>query len=169
VFTAGPLRQLYTLIRDRASEGLPVDPLIIAWETRMIPAPEEGNGGRRAGQVSPEDVLRVGALDTAPGTALLLGRVLLADHVVTGRFGPDWPQHADRILRPAAGREPLPDTTAEPEPAPAGPFAPAAPDPAVPLQHANGAAATPAAARSAALLQPPPAAGPGNPQPAPRL
>jgi DnaB-like helicase N terminal domain len=158
VFTAGPLRQLYTVIRDRASQGLPVDPLIIAWETRTTPAPAQGSGGRPAGQASPEDVLRIGALDTAPGTALLLGRALLAEHVMTERFGADWPQHADRIRRPAPSREPLPDVAAEPGPAQA---------PAGHQQRANGAAPTPAAARNAALLQPPPEAG--APQLAPRL
>jgi DnaB-like helicase N terminal domain len=116
VFTPGPRRELFEVIRARIGSGQPTDALIIAWEISKRPAPDREPGGAAAEEppgrsLDAEYVLHAGALDAAPGTADVLGRALLADHVCTRRFGPDWmraPQITGTATRPAASPDPDP-------------------------------------------------------------
>jgi hypothetical protein len=85
VFTAGQRQWLYQVICDRVAAGQPIDPLIIAWHVSTSVAP----AGPAA---SPEEIQRLGALPAVPGTAIVLGRALLAEHVCIRQFGPDWPE-----------------------------------------------------------------------------
>jgi hypothetical protein len=150
VFTPGPRRDLYELISRRLGAGRPVDPLIMAWEASALagPAAEREIG---AGQSPAGTVLRLGALDPAPGTAAVLGQALYADHVCTESFGPGWPRaprlspvttgaragHSDGI-EPATAAEasPSPRPVTEPGPSPEVVAEPAAgPVPPLPRRH----------------------------------
>ena len=67
VFTSENRRVIYGDIRRRVQDGEPVDPLIIAWDLN-------GSGeGHLAGGLVAGEVLRIAAVDAAPGTAGLLG------------------------------------------------------------------------------------------------
>jgi hypothetical protein len=81
VFSADSRQWLYQTIRDRTAAGHHVDPLIIAWQ-----AATDGRGDL------PAEVLRLGGMPAGPGTAVVLGRALLAEHVCTSLYGTDWPQ-----------------------------------------------------------------------------
>jgi hypothetical protein len=98
MFTAGPLRQLYELVSERIVARQAVDPVIIAWEAGrrygMQPA-----AGAPAGWSLPAIALRVGATPTARGTARVFGRALLADHVLSERFGAGWTQEPEFSMR----------------------------------------------------------------------
>jgi DnaB-like helicase N terminal domain len=83
MFTTGGRRHLYELISDRVAAGWPVDPLIVAWNASL---------SQDEGTIRPDDVLRIGALTAIPGTAAVLGRALLADSIITQRFGDSWLQ-----------------------------------------------------------------------------
>jgi DnaB-like helicase N terminal domain len=126
VFTPGPHRAMYDLIRQLTADGEPADPLIIAWHARNQPADDAAGSGPSEVRVNPGEILRIGAIRTAPGTAVILGRALLADHFYTRRFGAGWERLA-RFPGFPPGREPIPDAqpaaepqvTPTPEPTPA--------------------------------------------------
>jgi hypothetical protein len=108
MFTAGPLRQLYEMISGRIAAGQPVDPLIIAWEARHHDETMAPATGREARWSLPTIALRIGSTPTARGTARWFGRALLADHLLTERFGNRWTQDQQLAARlgtlNAAGR-----------------------------------------------------------------
>ena len=79
--------------------GRPLDPLIAAWEAHRW---EARRGGHSQGREPLAALaLRLGAMPTAPGTAGLLARCLLADYEMTRAFGPGWIRQAD--LMPGNG------------------------------------------------------------------
>lgn len=102
-FSQGPQRDLYELITAAIGAGKAVDPLIMAWTAaqRMPASPEAAAVGDAGDRARPEFILTLAELGTGPGTAAVLGRGLLADHVCTTRFGADWPR-SPQLTRPAA-------------------------------------------------------------------
>jgi hypothetical protein len=190
VFTAGPHRSLYQLISIRLADGRPVDPLIIAWDASMLggPAGTAGIPETAAGESLAAAALRLGALDSGPGTAAILGRTLYAEHVCTDSFGPGWPEQLSRIPAPASAPTPAvpahPSRRPEPGPSEAGQAVASATDRPGPSAAPAAAAASragtaPDAARdpmpalprrvSSPPLQQPPAPGPAGPAPARRM
>ena len=105
VFTPGPRRELYELIRIHLDAGKPVDPLIIACEADLYQSLARGGDLReaRTGESLPELALRLGALNPAPGTAAVLGQALLASYVCAVQFGPDWARSVEPIRPDAVG------------------------------------------------------------------
>lgn len=81
VFTTSPRQWLYQVISDRTAAGQHVDPLIIAWQA---------SSREDVGDPAAAEILRLGNLPAIPGTAAVLGRALLAEHVCTRQSGPDW-------------------------------------------------------------------------------
>jgi hypothetical protein len=133
VFTPETNRTLYQLISMRLDSGRPVDPLIIAWDATAF-AGAQGPAAAH-GESPAAAALRLGALNPAPGTAVVLAQPLYADQICVGAFGPDWRKEP----RPV----PAPDSAPDPEPAPA---AASAADPARsvgPAQARQGPAAGP--------------------------
>jgi hypothetical protein len=99
MFTAGPLRQLYEMISARIAAGQPVDPLIIAWDARQHDEAAATATGRAARWTLSAIALRIGSTPTARGTTRVLGRALLADHLLTVRFGSRWTQNPEVAAR----------------------------------------------------------------------
>jgi hypothetical protein len=99
MFTAGPLRQLYEIIGARIVAGQPVDPLIIAWDARQHDEAGASTTGVAARWTLSAIALRIGSTPTARGTTRVLGRTLLADHLLTGRFGSRWTQDPEVATR----------------------------------------------------------------------
>jgi hypothetical protein len=134
-FTAGPLRQLYEMISARITAGQPVDPLIIAWDARQHDETAATATSTAARWTLSAIALRIGSTPTARGTTRVLGRALLADYLLTGRFGSRWtqdPEVAARLEAPgpagraedpaaAAGHGPVTEHQAARETAPADP------------------------------------------------
>jgi hypothetical protein len=91
-FSPGPRRELYGFLSRAISAGIPVDPLITAWQAnKREPGPAwqadtDGNGRESLTALA----LRLGEMTTVPGTAAVIARVLLADHECTRAFGPGW-------------------------------------------------------------------------------
>jgi hypothetical protein len=92
MLTAGPLRELYEMISARIVAGEPVDPVIIAWEVRQRDGAVEPASEAAARWSLSAIALKIGSTPTARGTARVFGRALLADHVLTERFGIGWTQ-----------------------------------------------------------------------------
>lgn len=108
MFTAGPARRLYGLIRERIVSGKAVDPVIIAWEAGERYGAGPVAGGPLEWSLG-EIALRIGATPTAAGTARVYGRALLAEHMLSSRFGDWWTREADfagRLYLSAADGEP---------------------------------------------------------------
>lgn len=151
VFAAGHNRTLYQLIRIRLDGGRPVDPLIIAWDASTLAGVSDPADGK--GESLAAAALRLGARNTAPGTAAAPARALYAEHVRTGAAGPDWPKV--KVHRPV----------------PVPPLA-AASGPASPAEPATAAAGRPVPAPprhpSGLPLRRPPLPGQAEPGPAPR-
>ena len=146
-FTAGTHRATYDLIRGLVADGKPADPILVAWQARRARTASTDPSGLP----EPEEILRIGALDAAPGTAAILGRALLADELCTRRFGKDWPA-LPLLTKPATttgpapgtGNQPRPDRAAVPVPEPgAAPGPDAAPE-AAPVKVESPSARTPA-------------------------
>jgi hypothetical protein len=95
-FGAGPRRELFSLIADFARNRDPIDPLTLAW------AAERRRGEDADGAPDPDFAFRIGSLAaTTSSSAQTLARMLLADHVCTASFGPDW-FNSPELSRPAA-------------------------------------------------------------------
>lgn len=120
----GPRRELYTLICQHAADGRDIDPVTVAWHASQRTENRTGGQPRTEhdGWLRPDDVLRTGSLDAAPGTATVLGKMLYADHVCAVNFGrADWhraPQTAPAQARPQhePGSGPVPNQTPEQRP-----------------------------------------------------
>jgi hypothetical protein len=133
VFTPGPRRELYQAVSEKISGKEPVDALIMAWDAarRHDHDPSGEPGEVAGGRAQPELALRIGSLDPAPGTAAILGKILLADRLLATRFGDSWyekPQIVRLIAAPAKprnGNAPAPRAAPEPAPAAARGAAPA--------------------------------------------
>jgi hypothetical protein len=95
MFTAGPLRALYAVISARIVAGEPVDPVIIAWEASQGDQAVVAGDAAAARWSLPAIALKIGETPTAVGTARVFGRALLADHVLTERFGAGWAQERE--------------------------------------------------------------------------
>jgi hypothetical protein len=111
VFTSGIPRAIYGGICHRVQAGEPVDPLIIAWDLHRARELQRSGGDREIEgdqELDPGCVLRIAALDAAPGSAALVGRALLADHLYTNRFGAGW-QRLARFPGFVASDGPVPD------------------------------------------------------------
>ena len=109
----GPRRELYTLIGRYARDRMDIDPVTLAWGAAQVSGARPADAPRTEhdGWLRPDYVLRAGALDTAPGAASVLGRMLLADQVCTANLGPDW-HRAPRATATPAPR-PAPDQQAQ--------------------------------------------------------
>ncbi len=137
-FTAGTRRATYDLIRSLIVDGKPADPVIVAWEARLARA----GGGEPSDLPDPDEILRNGTLDPAPGSAAILGRALLADQLCTRRFGKDWPAlplltkpvtaSRDANRQPQSGQVPAPEPEPDTEPQPDGAPVAVTPPPAAP-------------------------------------
>ena len=118
-FSLGPRRELYAFLKKAITAGIPVDPLIAAWQaSRREPGQPQPGGEESLAALT----ARLGEMATTRGTAAVLGRALLADHECTQAFGPGW---TARPLtwdtgRPAAESQ-------QPRPAPGGTSDPARP------------------------------------------
>jgi hypothetical protein len=141
-FSAGPRRDLYAFLQKAIAAGIPVDPLITAWQaSKREPGQPPPDGSESLAALT----ARLGQMETTPGTAAVLGRLLLADHECTQAFGPGWTaQPLDwNTARPAPAGQPRPGPGATPaRPAPASrprQQAPAAP-PIVPRPRQDGEA-----------------------------
>jgi hypothetical protein len=95
MFTAGPLRMLYELISVRIAAGAPVDPVIIAREARQYGEATSAASRMGARWSLSAIALMIGSTPTACGTARVFGRALLADHVLSERFGVGWVQERE--------------------------------------------------------------------------
>jgi hypothetical protein len=142
VFTSGNRRVIYGDIRRRVQDGEPVDPLIIAWDLNRNGSDHLISESETPG---PADVLRIAAIDAAPGTAALIGRALLADQVCTRRFGADWPVSL-KLTATLPVTAPEPGLAIGPQPLPG-----AAPEPPEPSAARTGPR------REPAVMEPPPA------------
>jgi hypothetical protein len=175
MFTAGPLRQLYEMISARIATGRPVDPLIIAWDARQHDETAATATGTAARWTLSAIALRIGSTPTVRGTTRVFGRALLADHLLTGRFGSRWtqdPEVAARLGVPgragraagsaaAAGHGQATEHPAARDPAPAGPSS----DPVRgPVARASAASA-PGHAAGRGRGRPGPGPGPGPAEP----
>jgi hypothetical protein len=91
-FSPGARRELYTLLQKAIAAGIPVDPLITAWQaSKREPEPAWQPEADGAGRESLTALtLRLGEMATVRGTAAVIARVLLADHECTTAFGPGW-------------------------------------------------------------------------------
>lgn len=88
VFTTPATVQLYELISGLLDQGDPVDSLLVAWQASQLIRTAGPRGPEPP--LSPQDVLRIAAADTPPGTAATFGRGLFADRVCAVKLGPDW-------------------------------------------------------------------------------
>jgi hypothetical protein len=146
-FDAGHNRTLYQLIRIRLDSGRPVDPLIIAWDASTL-AGMSDTAAKNSESLAAA-ALRIGTLNTAPGTAAAPDRALYAEHVRSGAVRPDWPKV--RIPAPPSASASGPASPAEQAAAAARRPAPAPP------RHPSGLP-----------LRRPPLPGQAEPGPAPR-
>jgi hypothetical protein len=131
-FSAGPRRDLYAFLQKAIAAGIPVDPLITAWQaSKREPGQSQPDGSDSLAALT----ARLGQMETTPGTAALLGRVLLADHECTQAFGPGWTAQplTWNTARPAPAGQPPPAPGATPGPVRPAPAArPRQPAPATP-------------------------------------
>ncbi len=158
-FTTGTYRATYNLIRSLIADGKPADPVIAAWEARRA----RTESGEPSELPDPDEILRIGALDPAPGSAAILGRTLLADQLCTRRFGKDWPalplltqpvtasQQAGQ--RPQPGQTPAPEPELDTEPQPVADLVATTPPPPAPAVAVN------------TVQPPPPVPAPAGPVP----
>jgi hypothetical protein len=150
-FSPGPRRELYAFLKKAIAAGIPVDPLITAWQAnKREPGPAWQPDTDGAGRESLTALaLRLGEMATVRGTAAVIGRVLLADHECTKAFGPHWTA------------QPFRWGTASPQPGgqEARTVAGATPGPARPARAAHARHAAPAA--QPGLRRPEPGGGTG--------
>jgi hypothetical protein len=88
-FSAAPHRDLYDLIRQRLASGRPVDPLIIAWDSSLLPDHPDSDESAAATSLA-RAALQISELDPAPGSAEVLGRTLWAKQILTTTLGEHW-------------------------------------------------------------------------------
>jgi hypothetical protein len=106
-FSPGVRRELYAFLQKAIAAGIPVDPLIAAWQASKR---EPGQAWQpqpdgRAGESLTALTLRLGEMATVRGTAAVIGRALLAEHECTRAFGPGWTRQPLTwgATRPAVG------------------------------------------------------------------
>ena len=108
----GPRRELYTLIGQYAHDRRDIDPVTLAWGIAQANAARPADAAIREheGWLRPGFVLGLGAQDTTPGAASVLGKALLADRECTAQLGPDWHRAPRTATVPGAhaapGRQP---------------------------------------------------------------
>lgn len=112
VFPEGPRRELFTMISEHVRNRREVDPLIMAWaaDLRKSAGPAGDTWNQDEGWASPAFTLGIGRLGTAPGTAIILGRMLLAEHMVTTGTAA-----STRPVVPGTAQTTKPDTSRAPE------------------------------------------------------
>jgi hypothetical protein len=100
-FTEGPRRQLFELISEFARDRRAIDAVTVAWAAgeRNSARQPGGDWADGEGWLRPDHILKLGSLAVAPGTATVLARPLLADHLCTERLGADWARQA-RVAEP---------------------------------------------------------------------
>lgn len=112
VFPEGPRRELFTMISEHVRNRREVDPLIMAWaaDLRKSAGPAGDTWNQNEGWASPAFTLGIGRLGAAPGTAIILGRMLLAEHMVTTGTAA-----STRPVVPGTAQTTKPETSRAPE------------------------------------------------------